>query len=82
MSNNPVISIRGALKPRFDEILSPEALIFVADLHKRFDATRKRLLALRAERQKKFNAGETPDFLPETKHIREGAWKVARSRPT
>jgi malate synthase len=70
------ISIKGALKPRFDEILSTEALAFVADLHRRFDATRKRLLSLRAERQRTFNAGDTPDFLSETRHIREGDWKV------
>ncbi len=77
-TENPVISIKGALRPRFDEVLTPEALLFVTDLHKRFDATRKRLLSLRAERQRKFNAGETPDFLPETKHIREGAWAVGK----
>jgi malate synthase len=74
--SNPVIQVKGALKPRFEEILTTEALVFVAGLHKRFDATRKRLLALRAERQKRFDAGETPDFLAETKHIREGDWKV------
>jgi len=77
-TDNSVISVKGALKPRFDEILSTDALLFVADLHKRFDATRQRLLAIRAERQKRFDAGETPDFLPETKHIREGAWKVGK----
>ncbi|MGL5361871.1 MAG: malate synthase A [Bosea sp. (in: a-proteobacteria)] len=71
------ITIKGAMSPRFDEILTPEALAFVADLHRRFNETRKRLLALRAERQKRFDAGETPDFLAETKHIREGNWKVA-----
>jgi malate synthase len=75
--DNPIIAIRGPLNARFDEILTNEALLFVADLHKRFDATRKRLLTLRAERQKRFNAGETPDFLAETKHVREGDWKVA-----
>lgn len=74
---NAVVSVRGALNPRFDEILTTEALLFIGDLHKRFDATRKRLLAVRAERQKRFNAGELPDFLPETKHVREGSWKVA-----
>jgi malate synthase len=77
-TDNSVISVKGALKPRFDEILSTEALLFVADLHKRFDARRKQLLAIRAERQKRFDAGETPDFLPETKHIREGTWKVGK----
>lgn len=80
-STNPTLPtgviITGAMNPRFGEILSHDALTFVADLHRRFDATRKRLLALRAERQKRFDAGETPDFLAETKHVRDGDWKVA-----
>ncbi len=71
------VAITGAMNARFDEILTHDALAFVADLHRRFDATRRRLLALRAERQKRFDAGETPDFLAETKHIRDGDWKVA-----
>lgn len=40
----PGVVITGTIGPRFDEILSPQALAFVADLHRRFDATRKRLL--------------------------------------
>jgi malate synthase len=76
MSTNPAIAVNGALKPRFDEILSGEALAFLADLHTQFDARRRELLGVRAERQKRFNAGETPDFLAETKHIRDGDWKV------
>ncbi len=44
---------------RQDEILSPAALAFLADLHRQFNATRKRLLKLREERQKRFDAGET-----------------------
>ncbi|MEZ2406998.1 malate synthase A [Bosea sp. RCC_152_1] len=71
------VVVKGALAHRFDEILTRDALTFVADLHRRFNETRKRLLALRAERQKRFDAGETPDFLAETKHIREGDWTVA-----
>ena len=71
------VTVKGALQPGFEQILTTEALAFVADLHRRFNETRKRLLALRAERQKRFDAGETPDFLAETKHIREGDWKVA-----
>ncbi len=76
MTDTPKAAVTGVMNPRFDEILTPEALAFVADLHKRFDATRRRLLSLRAERQKRFNAGETPDFLAETKHVREGDWTV------
>lgn len=71
------VVVKGAIGPRFDEILTTEALAFVADLQRRFNETRKRLLSLRKERQKRFDAGETPDFLAETRHIREGDWKVA-----
>ncbi|TQI73461.1 malate synthase [Bosea sp. AK1] len=71
------VVVKGALQPGFEQILSTEALGFVADLHRRFNETRKRLLALRTERQKRFDAGETPDFLAETRHIREGDWTVA-----
>jgi malate synthase len=71
------VAVKGALQPGFDQILTTEALSFVADLHRRFNETRKRLLALRSERQKRFDAGETPDFLAETRHIREGDWTVA-----
>lgn len=83
MSDTPTLAlpagvvVKGALQPGFEQILTTEALAFVADLHRRFNETRKRLLALRAERQKRFDAGETPDFLAETKHIREGDWTVA-----
>ncbi|MGX1743276.1 malate synthase A [Bosea sp. NPDC055353] len=83
MSDTPTLAlpagvvVKGALQPDFEQILSTEALGFVADLHRRFNETRKRLLALRAERQKRFDAGETPDFLAETRHIREGDWTVA-----
>ena len=66
------IEIKGAKVPRQDEILTPEALDFVAALHRHFNGRRHELLAKRTERQKRFDAGELPDFLPETKHIREG----------
>jgi malate synthase len=71
------INIAGKPGPRYDEILSPDALAFLAELHRRFDPTRKRLLAGRAARQARFDAGELPDFLPHTRHIREQDWKVA-----
>jgi len=63
---------------RADEILTPEALDFIADLHRSFNKRRLELLAARAERQKQFDAGELPDFLPETASVREdGSWRVA-----
>ncbi|MBL8273375.1 MAG: malate synthase A, partial [Xanthomonadales bacterium] len=71
------IQIRGALAPGYAEILTPGALAFLAELHQRFDATRLALLAARVERQARFDAGELPDFLPETRAIRESDWRVA-----
>ena len=65
------------LGPGYDRILTPEALAFVADLHRKFDKRRRELLAARAERQKRLDAGERPDFLPGTKHIRESDWVVS-----
>ncbi|MGZ8364115.1 MAG: malate synthase A, partial [Caulobacteraceae bacterium] len=62
---------------RGDEVLTPDALAFLAELHRRFDSRRRELLHHRVERQARFDAGELPDFLPETKGIREGDWRVA-----
>ncbi len=59
------------------EILTDEALAFLADLHRRFNARRIELLARRMERQKLFDAGQLPHFLTETKAVRDGDWKVA-----
>jgi malate synthase len=69
--------VRGPATPRSSQILTREALDFVARLQREFNPTREELLRKRAERQARFDAGETPDFLPETRHIREGDWKVA-----
>jgi malate synthase len=71
------IQINGPVEGRAVEILTPEALAFVAGLHRRFDARRRELLAARVERQARFDAGELPDFLPETADIRESDWTVA-----
>jgi len=71
------VKIGGEMGPRFDEILTPAALQFLAELHRKFEGTRKQLLARRIDRQHRFDAGELPDFLPETRHIREQGWKVA-----
>jgi malate synthase len=73
----PKIEILGPTEGRAREILTPEALAFLGDLHRRFDARRRELLAARAARQVRFDAGERPDFLPETKAVRDGDWTVA-----
>jgi malate synthase len=71
------VELRAPVQGRGDEILTPEALRFVAELQRRFDPTRRELLRRRAERQARLDAGERPDFLPETRAVREGDWKVA-----
>src|SRR5689334_15138016 len=71
------VSISGRITPEFAQILTPEAIAFVAMLHRRFEAGRQGLLVRRAERQKQFDAGVLPDFLAETKKIRESDWKIA-----
>ncbi len=71
------VVVHGPLGPRFPEILTPEALAFVAALHRRFDAQRVALLQARAARQLRLSAGELPDFLPETRQIRSDEWRVA-----
>ena len=71
------VEILGAMGPRFDEILTPAALEFIAGMHRAFNARRLELLARRDERQKLFDAGETPDFLEETRSVRDSEWSVA-----
>ena len=71
------VAISGPISKEFAQILSPEALDFVAKLHRKFESRRQELLARRAERQKQFDAGAKPDFLAETKSIRESDWQVA-----
>src|ERR1700722_12826443 len=65
------------ISPRYAQILTPEAIAFLAAPHRRHNARRKELLAARVVRQAALDAGAKPDFLPETKHIREAEWTVA-----
>jgi malate synthase len=72
------IEIRGAMRPGYEHILTPEALAFAAELERRFGGERHRLLARRAEVQALLDTGWKPDFIPETRLIRESAaWQVA-----
>ncbi len=61
---------------RANDILSPDALEFVAELHGRFEPRRQELLAARRERAEELQKGGTLDFLEETKEVREGDWSV------
>jgi malate synthase len=71
------VVLRGVMKPGYEEVLTPEVLAFAVELERKFGAERRRLLARRAETQKRLDAGWKPDFLTETKAIREGDWRVA-----
>ncbi len=70
------VHVHGDRTPEFDAVLSRDALAFVADLEARFGPRRRELLAARAERQQRFDAGEAPDFDPGTAAIRDGDWSV------
>jgi malate synthase len=71
------VAIRGEMQPRYAKVLTSEAIAFLAGLEREFGAERQRLLDRRAEIQKRLDGGWKPDFLPETKSIREGDWRVA-----
>jgi malate synthase len=71
------VQVSGRVTPEFAEILTPEALEFVAKLHRRFEPRRQELLARRAARQKEFDRGVLPDFLAETKQVRDAEWTIA-----
>lgn len=71
------VQITGEAQPGFETVLTPEAIGFLATLARQFTARRDELLAKRAERQIRLDAGELPDFLPETAAVRAGDWKVA-----
>ncbi|HWP41782.1 MAG TPA: malate synthase A [Blastocatellia bacterium] len=71
------IDIRGEIRQGYAEILTPDAIEFVAGIHRNFNPAREALLERRAERQARLEAGELFDFLTGTQKVREGEWKVA-----
>lgn len=75
--SQPGIQVLGKMTPQFATILTPEALAFVAKLHRQFEARRLDLLARRAARQKEFDAGVLPGFLVDTTKIRESDWQIS-----
>lgn len=66
-----------AVEPGHAALLSPDALTFLADLHRRFDARRRQLLEARRVRQASYDAGALPDFRADTAAIRADDWRVA-----
>jgi malate synthase len=77
MSPEPAIVVRGPAVPRADEVLTPAALEFVADLQREFGARRDELLRRRRERREEIARTHRLDFLPQTRGVRDGSWQVA-----
>ncbi|WP_235825319.1 malate synthase A [Agromyces badenianii] len=78
----PRIEITAPLGERYEEILTPEALAFLAELHDRFAGTRHELLAARLQTRVDAANGRDPKFLPETEWIRDdSSWRVAGAGP-
>jgi malate synthase len=71
------VEIQGPMQLGYDKVLTAEAVAFIAALERQFGAERKRLLAVRAERQWRLDSGEKPDFPAETRAIRAADWTVA-----
>jgi malate synthase len=71
------VRITGEFREEYAEILTPQALDFLRELHIRFNPRRLSLLKARDERQTRIDAGELPDFLAETQNIRESEWTIA-----
>jgi len=71
------VEIRGRLTPAATEILGAQALAFLTKLARKFERRRRELMTARARRQSEFDAGKLPDFLPQTKSIRDAEWSVA-----
>ena len=74
-------SIEAPVPEEYKQILSPEAVNFLVELHRKFDRRRRDLLDQRSKRQAAIDSGEMPDFLPETEAIRKGGWTVAPIPP-
>ena len=71
------ITLTGPLNAGFADILTLEALGFVAGLSRRFERRRQELMQKREVRQAQFDAGALPDFLPETRAVRDGDWAIS-----
>src|SRR5688572_3315821 len=76
------VAVLGKVDDVHRKILTPDALAFLALLHRSFDTTRRALLERRKQRQADIDRGQLPDFLPETKHIRDNdTWRGAPPAP-
>ncbi len=80
-ATNASLTFTKPLTPPYQAVMTPEVQAFVAELAERFTARRDSLLAERVKRQARIDAGELPNFRPDTQSIREGDWKVAPIPP-
>src|SRR5581483_6679524 len=81
MDNPAGVEVTGPMGDRFDEVLTPAALEFLAELHRTFDGRRRELLARRKDGEAELAGGALLDFLDATKDVREGDWRVAEPAP-
>src|SRR2546421_12814395 len=77
----PAVHILKPPPPGCEGVLSGDAIAFLTTLARRFESTRQELLERRHLRQLEIDAGRLPDFLPETRDVRERDWTVAAIRP-
>jgi malate synthase len=70
------VQILGPVPAQYAKVVTDDALEFVAELHRNFETTRRRLMDARKRRQAEIDAGASPDFLTETRSVREGDWRV------
>jgi malate synthase len=71
------VELRAPMKAGYETVLTPEAIAFVVELQRKFGSERERLLARRKEVQAKLDSGWKPDFLTETRSLRDADWVVA-----
>src|SRR5579885_2996537 len=75
---SPGVRVAGEMRPGFDGILTPDALRFVAELHRKFEVSRAAALQRRIDRQAELDGGKMPEFLAETADLRRSPWTVAK----
>ena len=75
------LEVRAPVAAPHSDVLSADALRFVERLVREFGGQREELLRRRAKRQREIDAGQRPDFLPATEHIRQADWTVASISP-
>jgi malate synthase len=77
MTTHSRVELDGATERGFEEVLTPDALEFLAELEGEFGGRRREQLDARARRRERLRGGEMLDFLPDTREIRDGDWRVA-----